>query len=264
MAADFASPVPSSAPLRPRFGANYARTALLLGLLTGLVVFDAFGAYIRLILMAFAVLFCVFTRISGIPDREAATDFYPLVLGATIGMCLMASANHLLTVFLGVEMASVPSYALAGALKGRRKSSEAALKYAVFGAGTTLFLIPNTTPFGSGFGSGNFNSAVTPFLITSQSRTSGQGNGLGSDVFTNPNSFGNSFGNPFTFKLPRSGLVVQIATSTGVRGSGDVTDFTPVIPDIVVRTTAADIQKFFDPALERAVNCPAREVTSTK
>ena len=51
-------------------------------------------------------------------------------------MCLMASANHLLIVFLGVEMASVPSYALAGMLKGRRQSSEAALKYSVYGAGT--------------------------------------------------------------------------------------------------------------------------------
>jgi len=74
----------------------------------------------------------------------------------------------------------------------------------------------------------------------------------------------NSFGNPFTFKLPRSGLVVQIATSRAERASGDVTDFKPVIPDIVIRTTAADSQKFFDPVLERAVNCPAREVTSTK
>jgi C-terminal processing protease CtpA/Prc len=68
----------------------------------------------------------------------------------------------------------------------------------------------------------------------------------------------NSFGNPFTFRLPRSGLVVQLATSTGVRANGNVTDFKPVMPDIVVRTTAADIQKFFDPVLERAVNCPAR------
>jgi NADH-quinone oxidoreductase subunit N len=51
-------------------------------------------------------------------------------------MCLMASANHLFIVFLAVEMASVPSYALAGMLKGRRQSSEAALKYAVYGAGT--------------------------------------------------------------------------------------------------------------------------------
>jgi len=68
----------------------------------------------------------------------------------------------------------------------------------------------------------------------------------------------NSFGNAFAFPLRRSGLSVEIATSSGVRASGDVTNFTPVMPDIVVRTTAADIQKYFDPVLERAVNCPAR------
>ena len=52
-----------------------------------------------------------------------------------IGMSVMASANHLLMVLLGVEMASLPSYAMAGFLKGRRQSSEAALKYVVYGGG---------------------------------------------------------------------------------------------------------------------------------
>src|SRR4051812_34575729 len=104
-------------------------------LFTGLVVYDSFTVYFRSILLLFAVLFVIFTKLSGIPDREDAPDFYSLVLGATIGMCLMASANHLLTIFLGVEMASVPSYALAGMLKGRPRSSEAALKYSIYGAG---------------------------------------------------------------------------------------------------------------------------------
>jgi NADH-quinone oxidoreductase subunit N len=104
-------------------------------LFTGLVVYDSFTIYFRSILLLFAVLFVIFTKLSGIPDREDAPDFYSLVLGATIGMCLMSSANHLLTIFLGVEMASVPSYALAGMLKGRPRSSEAALKYSVYGAG---------------------------------------------------------------------------------------------------------------------------------
>jgi len=102
---------------------------------TGLLVYDHLSVYFRSMLLCFLVLFVLFTRLSGIPDREDGADFYTLVFGATLGMCLMASANHLLTVFLAVEMASVPSYALAGMLKGRRLSSEAALKYAVYGAG---------------------------------------------------------------------------------------------------------------------------------
>jgi len=102
---------------------------------TGLLVYDGFTVVIRAVLLFFALLFVLFTLLSGIPDREDAPDFYSLVLGGTLGMCLMASANHLLMIFLAVEMASVPSYVLAGILKGRRQSSEAALKYVVYGAG---------------------------------------------------------------------------------------------------------------------------------
>ncbi|NIL98079.1 MAG: hypothetical protein GTO53_09770, partial [Planctomycetales bacterium] len=102
---------------------------------TGLLVYDSFTVFFRSLLVFFALLFVILTRISGIPDEEDAADFYTLVLGAVLGMCLMASANHLLMIFLAVEMASVPSYVLAGMLKGRRQSSEAALKYAIYGAG---------------------------------------------------------------------------------------------------------------------------------
>ena len=102
---------------------------------TGMLVYDSFTIYMRLVLLGFASLFIIFTQLSGIPDREDSADIYSLVLGATLGMCLMASANHLLMVFMAIEMASVPSYVLAGMLKGRRQGSEAALKYAIFGAG---------------------------------------------------------------------------------------------------------------------------------
>lgn len=107
----------------------------------GLLVFDPLTAYVRFLLAGFLALYIPFTKASGIPDHEDGADFYTLVLGATLGMCLMASANHLLMVFMAVEMASVPSYALAGLLKGRKASSEAALKYAVYGAGAAGIML---------------------------------------------------------------------------------------------------------------------------
>ena len=110
-------------------------------LFTGLLVYDSLTAYVRLLLMGFLVLYILFTKVSEIPDREDGADFYTLVLGSTLGMCLMASANHLLMVFMAIEMASVPSYALAGLLKGRKASSEAALKYAVYGAGAAGIML---------------------------------------------------------------------------------------------------------------------------
>ena len=103
---------------------------------TGMLVFDSFSVYMRGLLLLFALLFASFVETSGIPDEHDATEFYVLALGAVLGMCLMVSANHMMIVFLGIEMASVPLYVLAGFLRNRPKGSEAALKFAVFGAGT--------------------------------------------------------------------------------------------------------------------------------
>lgn len=102
---------------------------------TGMLVHDSFALFMRRLLLMFVLLFTSLTRLSGVPEREDATEFYTLILGALLGMCLMVSANHMLIAFLGIEMASVPSYALVGIMKDRRLSAEAALKFAVFGGG---------------------------------------------------------------------------------------------------------------------------------
>ena len=70
----------------------------------------------------------------------------------------------------------------------------------------------------------------------------------------------NAFGNQLPLRLPRSGLSVDIATNRAVRASGSLTDNIGVTPDIVVRTTAADIQALADPVLERAKSCPDRSI----
>lgn len=103
---------------------------------TGTLMSDSFTIVMRGLLLLFALLFTTFTQIAAARPYDDMTEFYVLVLGALVGMCLMISANHLLIVMLGVEMASVPCYVLAGMQRNRAKSSEAALKYAVFGAGT--------------------------------------------------------------------------------------------------------------------------------
>lgn len=126
---------------------------------TGMLVYDSFSVFIRAALLLFVVLFLFFTKISGIPDHDDGPDIYSLVLGATLGMCLMATANHLLMVFLAVEMASVPSYVLAGLMKGRRKASEAALKYAVYGAGAAGVML-----YGISLLAGLLNTAHLPTM----------------------------------------------------------------------------------------------------
>jgi NADH-quinone oxidoreductase subunit N len=145
---------------------------------TGMLVYDAFSVYVRAALLVFAALFVIFTWLSGIPDLDDGPDIYTLVLGATLGMCLMASANHLLAIFLAVEMASVPSYVLAGLLKGRRVSSEAALKYSVYGAGTAGVML-----YGISLLAGLLNTAHLPTMAATLAQRFGtEGGFLPSEV----------------------------------------------------------------------------------
>jgi C-terminal processing protease CtpA/Prc len=61
---------------------------------------------------------------------------------------------------------------------------------------------------------------------------------------------------PVTYVLPRTKLLVSIASGHSIRANGDVTDHNGVFPDIAVRTTADDIREGRDPVLDRARSCP--------
>lgn len=135
----------------------------------GLLVYDSFTLFMRLFLFSSVALVILLTLQTGIPDREDSGDFYCLLLGATLGMSLMASANHLLMVFLAVEMASLPSYALAGFLKGRRQSSEAALKYVVYGGGASGIMLYGISLITGKFGTGYLPNLAVCFGTVFQS-----------------------------------------------------------------------------------------------
>jgi NADH-quinone oxidoreductase subunit N len=123
----------------------------------GLLIYDHVTIYLRCFLYGVTLLIIWLSLTTGIPDREDSPDFYCLLLGATVGMVIMASSMHLLMVYIGIEMASLPSYALAGYLKGRRTSSEAALKYVVYGGGAAGVML-----YGISLLAGRFGTAYLP------------------------------------------------------------------------------------------------------
>lgn len=125
-----------------------------------MLVSDHFAQFVRTVILAASLVTVLLTQLSGIPDRDDSGDFYVLLLGGTLGMMLMASANHLLMVFIAVEMASLPSYALAGFLKGRRQGSEAALKYVVFGAGASGVMLYGISLLAGTFGTGTLSQVA--------------------------------------------------------------------------------------------------------
>lgn len=141
------------------FAAVYAypdisRSSRSASLFTGMLVADRLGGFIRVLVLAAALVTVLLTRATGLPDADDSADFYALLLGGTLGMMLMASANHLLMAFVAVEMASLPSYALAGFLKGKRTGGEAALKYVVFGAGASGVMLYGISLVAGTFGTG--------------------------------------------------------------------------------------------------------------
>jgi len=80
-------------------------------------------------------------------DREqlrqpGATESFPLVLFALAGMALFVSANDLLTMFIALEVLSLPLYLLCAMARRRRLlSQEAALKYFLLGAYSSGFFL---------------------------------------------------------------------------------------------------------------------------
>jgi NADH-quinone oxidoreductase subunit N len=146
---------------------------------TGMLVYDSMTVFFRMFLVAFAFWFVILVRITGLADKQDGQDFYTLLLGSTLGMCLMASANHLMTVFLSVEMASVPSYVLAGIIKGRRRSSEASLKYAVYGAGAAGVMLYGISLLAGLVGSAHFPTIAANLAAMDIPGMIGRGEGGG-------------------------------------------------------------------------------------
>jgi NADH-quinone oxidoreductase subunit N len=134
----------------------------------GLLALDPPAGFVRAIVLTAALVVLTLGWITGLPDREDAADFGTLLLGATLGMLLMASANHLLIVFLAIEMASLPSYALAGFLKGKRAGSEAALKYVVYGAAASGVMLYGISLLAGGFGTGSMPGVAKGFAVAAE------------------------------------------------------------------------------------------------
>src|SRR3981189_3596657 len=107
----------------------------------GLIQSDAFSFFFHILVGA--VAFLVVLAAGPYLDRERlpVAEFYALLLFATAGMGVLASAQELLTAFIGLEMSSISSYILAGYRRDSLKASESAMKYFLLGSFATAFFL---------------------------------------------------------------------------------------------------------------------------
>jgi NADH-quinone oxidoreductase subunit N len=107
----------------------------------GLIQNDPFSLFFHLLIGTVALL--VVLAAGPYLDREHLpfAEFYALLFFATAGMGVLASAQELLTAFIGLEMSSISSYVLAGYRRDAMKSGESAVKYFLLGSFATAFFL---------------------------------------------------------------------------------------------------------------------------
>ena len=110
----------------------------------------AFGGFVQVDTFTtfFRVLFCLlalFTTLVAPEYLERRSippgEFYATVLFSTVGAMTIALASDLITVFIGLELMTIPVYVLAGMARRDRYSNEAALKYFLLGAFSSALLL---------------------------------------------------------------------------------------------------------------------------
>jgi NADH-quinone oxidoreductase subunit N len=104
------------------------------GLFNNMMVIDPFALFFKLIFLGSMVM-VVFLSMSSLElAGRNVGEYFILITATTVGMFWMASATSLLTIFISIETVSITSFALASYLKTVKRSSEAGLKYTIYGA----------------------------------------------------------------------------------------------------------------------------------
>src|SRR4030067_563649 len=88
---------------------------------------------------------------AGLTHRTQA-EYSLFLLSVLLGMFLLSSAGDIVMLYLALELVSIPSYLLAGYLKGKESSTEAAMKYVVYeGAAPPVTAFLSVGPKAAGF-----------------------------------------------------------------------------------------------------------------
>src|SRR6266571_4598637 len=72
---------------------------------------------------------------------KADGEFYSLMLFSVIGMMFLASTGELITIYISLELTSIPLYVMAGLIHANERSAEAAVKYVLLGAMSSAILL---------------------------------------------------------------------------------------------------------------------------
>jgi NADH-quinone oxidoreductase subunit N len=130
----------------------------------GMLMVDGFATFFRVLVLVVGIL-TILPSYRFLARQDAETsEYHALLLFSIAGQCLMAAANDLIMVFIGLEISSISSYVLAGYFRDDKRSNEAALKYFLLGSFATAFFLYGVALIYGSTGSVNLTAARAVIL----------------------------------------------------------------------------------------------------
>lgn len=108
-----------------------------------MIVVDPFSLFFKQIILISSIIVIVLSLFSKeLQDsKHNLGEYYIFITGMAFGMFLLSGATNLVMIYLAIETMSISSYILTGYTKEVQRSSEASLKYVIFGAVSSALMI---------------------------------------------------------------------------------------------------------------------------
>ena len=102
--------------------------------LSGVLAIDTFAQGLSALFFVAGLATILLSYRSEAVEEAGAGEYYSLLLGSIAGMVVLVAAEDLITLFVGIELLSIPLYVLCGSRVTRAESLESGLKYLIIGS----------------------------------------------------------------------------------------------------------------------------------
>lgn len=137
----------------------------------GLFISDDLAHILKLFIYLTGFLSFIYAKAYLDERKLPAGDYYVLGLFSMLGMQMMVSAYSFLSMYLGVELLSLPLYAMTAIWRNHSNGSEAAMKYFVIGSIASAFLLYGISLLYGATGSFTFNDIAQAITVQSEAPT---------------------------------------------------------------------------------------------
>src|SRR5712692_10092129 len=106
-----------------------------------MLVVDSYAVFFQIVFLIIAAVMILASYSYVGKYVKAEGEFYTLMLLSLTGMMLMATTGELISIYISLELTSIPLYVMAGLIRGSERSAEASVKYVLLGAMSSAILL---------------------------------------------------------------------------------------------------------------------------